>query len=80
MIERASRDSRIVPGDVLGSGTVSGGTMGEAMPAGYPGALAKPGDVVEIEVEGSACCATASGRSVTPTRTTATGRRACPTR
>src|SRR5438067_1328654 len=31
MIERASRDSRIAPGDVLGSGTVSGGTIGEAM-------------------------------------------------
>ena len=52
MIERASRDSRIVPGDVLGSGTVSGGTIGEAMRAGLPARWLKPGDVVEIDVEG----------------------------
>jgi len=52
MIERASRDSRIVPGDVLGSGTVSGGTIGEAMRNGLPARWLKPGDVVEIDVEG----------------------------
>jgi fumarylacetoacetate (FAA) hydrolase len=52
MIERASRDSRIAPGDVLGSGTVSGGTIGEAMRAGLPARWLKPGDVVEIDVEG----------------------------
>ena len=46
------RDSRIVPGDVLGSGTVSGGTIGEAMRAGLPARWLKPGDVVEIDVEG----------------------------
>jgi uncharacterized membrane protein len=34
-VERASRDSRIVPGDVFGSGTVSGGTVGEARARGY---------------------------------------------
>lgn len=37
IIERATRDSRIVPGDVLGSGTVTGGSIGEASPA-------QPGD------------------------------------
>jgi fumarylacetoacetate (FAA) hydrolase len=52
MIERASRDSRIVPGDVLGSGTVTGGSIGEAIRNGFPARYLKPGDVVEIEVEG----------------------------
>jgi fumarylacetoacetate (FAA) hydrolase len=53
LIERASHDSRIVPGDVLGSGTVGGGTVGEAQHGGYPQArYLQPGDVVEIEVEG----------------------------
>jgi 2-keto-4-pentenoate hydratase/2-oxohepta-3-ene-1,7-dioic acid hydratase in catechol pathway len=51
-VERASRDSRIVPGDVFGSGTVGGGTVGEAMRNGYAGARwLEPGDVVEMEVE-----------------------------
>jgi fumarylacetoacetate (FAA) hydrolase len=52
MIERASRDSRIVPGDVLGGGTVTGGSIGEAIRDGYPARYLEPGDVVEIEVEG----------------------------
>ncbi|MCI0802496.1 MAG: fumarylacetoacetate hydrolase family protein, partial [Chloroflexi bacterium] len=30
MVERASKDSRIVPGDVIGSGTVGGGSIREA--------------------------------------------------
>lgn len=51
MIERASRDSRIVPGDVLGGGTVTGGSIGEAMRNGLPARYLEPGDVVEIEVE-----------------------------
>ncbi len=51
-VERASRDSRIVPGDVFGSGTVSGGTVGEAMGRGYPARYLQPGDVVEMEVQG----------------------------
>jgi fumarylacetoacetate (FAA) hydrolase len=43
----------VVPGDVLGSGTVGGGTVGEAMAGNYPQARwLQPGDVVEIEVEG----------------------------
>lgn len=52
MIERASRDSRIVPGDVLGGGTVTGGSIGEAIRDGLPARYLQPGDVVEIEVEG----------------------------
>jgi fumarylacetoacetate (FAA) hydrolase len=51
MIERASRDSRIVPGDVVGSGTVTGGSIGEAIRNGYPARYLEPGDVVEIDVE-----------------------------
>lgn len=52
-VERASKDSRIVPGDVLGSGTVSGGSIPEAIARGIDGArYLKPGDVVELEVEG----------------------------
>ena len=52
MIERASRDSRIVPGDVLGGGTVTGGSIGEAINTGFPARYLEPGDLVEIEVEG----------------------------
>jgi fumarylacetoacetate (FAA) hydrolase len=52
MIERASRDSRLVPGDVLGSGTVTGGSIGEAIRNGFPARYLEPGDLVEIEVEG----------------------------
>ena len=51
MIERASRDSRIAPGDVLGCGTVGGGSIGEAIRKGYPARFLQPGDV-EQEVEG----------------------------
>jgi 2-keto-4-pentenoate hydratase/2-oxohepta-3-ene-1,7-dioic acid hydratase in catechol pathway len=53
LIERAAHDSRIVPGDVLGSGTVGGGTVGEALHGRYPQArYLEPGDLVEITVEG----------------------------
>ena len=52
MIERASRDSRIAPGDVLGGGTVTGGSIGEAIRNGFPARYLQPGDVVEIDVEG----------------------------
>lgn len=53
MIERASRDSRIVPGDVIGSGTVGGGSIREAIRKGYEKArFLEPGDVVEHSVEG----------------------------
>ena len=53
VIERAARDSWIVPGDVLGTGTVGGGSIGEAIRKGYEKArFLQPGDVVEFEVEG----------------------------
>ena len=52
MIERASRDSRIVPGDVIGSGTITGGSIAEAMRLGQPARYLKPGDTVEITIEG----------------------------
>ena len=52
MIERAAQDSRIVPGDVIGTGTVGGGSISEAVRKGYPARWLQPGDVVEIEVEG----------------------------
>ena len=53
MIERASKDSRIVPGDVIGSGTVGGGSIREAIRKGYEKArFLEPGDVVEHHVEG----------------------------
>ena len=52
-VERASKDSRIVPGDVLGSGTVSGGSIPEAIQLGIESArYLQPGDEVELEVEG----------------------------
>ena len=52
MVERASRDSRIAVGDVLGCGTVGGGSIGEAIRKGYEARWLQPGDVVEFEVEG----------------------------
>jgi 2-keto-4-pentenoate hydratase/2-oxohepta-3-ene-1,7-dioic acid hydratase in catechol pathway len=65
-IERASRDSRIVPGDVFGSGTVSGGTVGEAIGGGYEARYLEPGDVVELEVEGIGVLRNRIGASVDP--------------
>ena len=52
MVERASHDSRIAVGDVLGCGTVGGGSIGEAIRKGYEARWLQPGDVVEFEVEG----------------------------
>jgi 2-keto-4-pentenoate hydratase/2-oxohepta-3-ene-1,7-dioic acid hydratase in catechol pathway len=64
-IERASKDSRIVPGDVLCSGTVGGGTVGEAQHNDYPQArYLQPGDVVVMEVEGIGLLRT----TIAPTR------------
>lgn len=66
IIERASRDSRIVPGDVLGSGTVTGGTIGEAIRNGLPARWLEVGDVVEIEVEGIGVLRNTVGPKVDP--------------
>jgi fumarylacetoacetate (FAA) hydrolase len=52
MFERASQDSRIVPGDVIATGTVGGGSISEAVRKGYPARFLQPGDVVEMEVQG----------------------------
>jgi 2-keto-4-pentenoate hydratase/2-oxohepta-3-ene-1,7-dioic acid hydratase in catechol pathway len=52
MLERAAQDSRVVPGDVLASGTVGGGSISEAVRKGFPARWLQPGDVVEMEVEG----------------------------
>lgn len=46
IIEYASRDETLYPGDFLGSGTVGGGCGAEH------GKWIKPGDVIELEVEG----------------------------
>jgi fumarylacetoacetate (FAA) hydrolase len=66
MIERASRDSRIVPGDVIGSGTVTGGSIGEAIRNGLPARYLQPGDVIEIEVEGIGVLRNTIGAPVDP--------------
>ncbi|MBV9170285.1 MAG: fumarylacetoacetate hydrolase family protein [Chloroflexi bacterium] len=52
MFERASQDSRIVPGDVIATGTVGGGSISESVRKGYPARWLQPGDVLEVEVEG----------------------------
>ena len=50
MIAHASRSTRLVAGDVIGSGTVGTGCILELGPESAGGWLA-PGDVVELEVE-----------------------------
>jgi fumarylacetoacetate (FAA) hydrolase len=47
IVAQASRNTRLVPGDVLGSGTVGGGSLLER----GDGRWLQPGDVVELEVE-----------------------------
>jgi 2-keto-4-pentenoate hydratase/2-oxohepta-3-ene-1,7-dioic acid hydratase in catechol pathway len=54
LVAYASRDSRVVPGDVLGSGTAGSGCLAEIwgrVGSQTPPPLA-PGDVVRMEVEG----------------------------
>jgi 2-keto-4-pentenoate hydratase/2-oxohepta-3-ene-1,7-dioic acid hydratase in catechol pathway len=63
-VERASHDSRVVPGDVFGSGTVSGGSIGEAKGRGYPARYLQPGDVVELDVEGIGILRNRVGRRI----------------
>jgi fumarylacetoacetate (FAA) hydrolase len=48
IVERASANTRLVPGDVIGSGTVGSGCILEH----GDGRWLQPGDVVELEVEG----------------------------
>ncbi|HET7375898.1 MAG TPA: fumarylacetoacetate hydrolase family protein, partial [Anaerolineae bacterium] len=49
MIERASADVQLYPGDVLGSGTVGTGCLLELTKGQGP--WLQPGDVVELEIE-----------------------------
>jgi fumarylacetoacetate (FAA) hydrolase len=49
MIERASADCMLYPGDVIGSGTVGTGCILELGSDRYP--WLQPGDVVELEIE-----------------------------
>ncbi len=48
LVEQASRETHLVPGDVIGSGTVGTGCILEL----GDGRWLRPGDVVELEVEG----------------------------
>jgi fumarylacetoacetate (FAA) hydrolase len=48
IVEQAARNTRLYPGDVLGSGTVGGGCILEL----GDGRWLRPGDVVELEIDG----------------------------
>ncbi len=50
IIAHASRDAELVPGDLLGSGTVGTGCILELGPESTGGWL-KPGDTIELEIE-----------------------------
>src|SRR4051794_13717069 len=51
MIERASADARLVPGDVIGSGTVGGGCLLEIKDESGFGRWLQPGDSVTLKVD-----------------------------
>jgi 2-keto-4-pentenoate hydratase/2-oxohepta-3-ene-1,7-dioic acid hydratase in catechol pathway len=68
MLERAAQDSRIVPGDVIASGTVGGGSISEAVRKGYPARWLQPGDLVEIDVEGVGALRNRLGPTTNPNR------------
>jgi fumarylacetoacetate (FAA) hydrolase len=50
MVARASQDAWLLPGDLIGSGTVGGGCLLEQTQGQGP--WLQPGDVVELEIEG----------------------------
>jgi len=50
IIEHASRDAELFPGDLIGSGTVGTGCILELGPENTGGWL-KPGDTVELEID-----------------------------
>ena len=62
MIERASRDSRIVPGEVLGAGTVTGGSIGEVIRNGFPARISNQATSWRSRSKGQACCVKLSRR------------------
>jgi 2-keto-4-pentenoate hydratase/2-oxohepta-3-ene-1,7-dioic acid hydratase in catechol pathway len=66
MFERAAQDSRIVPGDVIATGTVGGGSISEAVRKGFPARWLQPGDLVEMEVEGIGVLRNTVGPIVNP--------------
>jgi fumarylacetoacetate (FAA) hydrolase len=68
MVEHAAQDSRVVPGDVLASGTVGGGSIGEAVRKGFAARYLQPGDTVEIEVEGIGVLRNTIGAATNPNR------------
>src|SRR4051794_13543275 len=51
LIEHASRDAELFPGDLITSGTVAGGSILDGPSGGSPPTWLKPGDVVELEIE-----------------------------
>lgn len=51
LVAHAGRDTRLVPGDVIGSGTLTGGCLLELLPF-TGGAYLSPGDEVVLEAEG----------------------------
>ena len=52
LLVRASRDSRLVPGDIVAAGTVNGGSIPEAIRLGRPARYLEPGDRLEATIEG----------------------------
>ncbi|MGE4339624.1 MAG: fumarylacetoacetate hydrolase family protein [Pigmentiphaga sp.] len=66
LIERASRDSRIVPGDVIGSGCVAGASVPEAVRMGRPARYLEPGDRIEVTLEGLGTLVTTLGAPKLP--------------
>lgn len=81
MIERAAQDSRIVPGDVIATLTVGGGSISEAVRKGFPARWLQSGDVVAVEVEGIGSLRNTLGPSTnsnTRLRLTAPDQRPCP--
>lgn len=63
MVEHASIDGRLLPGDILASGTVGGCSVGEALRKGVEGArYLTPGDRVELHVEGLGVLANVVGK------------------
>jgi fumarylacetoacetate (FAA) hydrolase len=51
MLERASADARLAPGDLIGSGTVGGGCLLEIREASGFGRWLQPGDTVTLRIE-----------------------------
>jgi len=51
MIERASADVRLIPGDVIGSGTIGTGCLLEIREASAFGRYLEPGDLVSLSVQ-----------------------------